>query len=168
MNKPQQQTAEIIPFKAPQSYNRQELKVQYLIGVMYEYGYGVEPNIDEAVRWYSDAATKGLPEAQNSLGFLYSLGLGVERNAETAAMWLHRAANQANHAAQTNLGILYTTGRGVDKDYKKAVELFSAAARSGNPQAQQLLAQAYDEGWYGLNCDPVQADYWGRKASCSR
>jgi len=168
MNKSVQQTAEILPFQPQQSYNRQELKVQYLIGVMYEYGYGVEPNVKEAVRWYRDAASKGLPEAQNSLGFLYSLGLGVERDAEMAAMWLHRAAAQSNNAAQTNLGILYTTGRGVEKDYKKAVELFSAAARSGNPQAQQLLAQAYDEGWYGLNCDPVQADYWGKKAACNQ
>jgi len=159
------QTAEILPFQPQQTYNRQELKVQYLIGVMYEYGYGVDPNVKEAARWYRDAASKGLPEAQNSLGFLYSLGLGVERDAEMAAMWLHRAAGQGNHAAQTNLGILYTTGRGVEKDYEKAVELFSAAARSGNPQAQQLLSQAYDEGWYGLDCDPIQSDYWGRKAA---
>jgi len=165
MTTPTQLTAEILPFQPKQIYNRQELKVQYLIGVMYEYGYGVAPDIKEAARWYRDAASKGLPEAQNSLGFLYSLGLGVERDAEMASMWLHRAANQDNHAAQTNLGILYTTGRGVEKNYEKAVELFSSAARNGNPQAQQLLSQAYNEGWYGLECDPVQSDYWGRKAA---
>ena len=165
MTESNKNTAQILPFQPSQTYNRQELKVQYLIGVMYEYGYGVDPDVKEAVRWYRDAASKGLPEAQNSLGFLYSLGLGVERDADMAAMWLHRAAAQGNSAAQTNLGILYTTGRGVEKDYKKAVDLFSAAARSGNPQAQQLLAQAYEEGWYGLPHDPVQADYWSRKAA---
>ena len=158
-------TAEILPFEPRQTYNPQELKVQYLIGVMYEYGHGVEANIKEAIRWYREAARQGLPDAQNSLGFLYLLGLGVKPDPEMAAMWLHRAAGQGHSAAQTNLGIMFTTGRGVEKDHEKAVELFSSAARKGNAQAQGLLAQAYKEGWYGLNSDPVQADYWSRKAS---
>jgi len=158
-------TAEILPFEPKQTYNPQELKVQYLIGVMYEYGHGVEPNIKEAIRWYREAARQGLPDAQNSLGFLYLLGLGVKPDPDMAAMWLHRAAGQGHSAAQTNLGIMYTTGRGVEKDHEKAVELFRNAAQKGNAQAQGLLAQAYREGWYGLPCDTVQSDYWSRKAA---
>ena len=160
-------TAEILPFEPNQTYDAQELKVQYLIGVMYEYGHGVEANIKEAVRWYREAARQGLPDAQNSLGFLYLLGLGVKPDPEMAAMWLHHAAGQGHGAAQTNLGIMYTTGRGVKKDHSKAVELFRSAAQKGNAQAQGLLAQAYKEGWYGLQSDEIQADYWNRKASTS-
>lgn len=161
----QLQSAQIIPFH-PRPRDPMQVKVEYLMGVMYEYGYGVDADIQEALRWYRAAADQGLPQAQNSLGFMYSLGLGVKRDAERAAYWLHCAAEQGHSGAQTNLAILYTSGRGVEKDEEEAVFWFRSAARSGNTQAQQLLASAYTQGWYGLPRDTLQADFWRQRATC--
>lgn len=158
------QGAQIIPFRSPRR-DPMQLKVEYLMGVMYEYGYGVESDIHEALRWYRGAAEQGLAQAQNSLGFMYSLGLGVGRDSERAAYWLHCAAEQGHSGAQTNLGILYTSGRGVERDEEEAVYWFRSAARSGNRQAQELLASAYSRGWYGLPRDPLQANFWRQRAT---
>jgi TPR repeat protein len=160
----QPQSAQIIPFRSRQR-DPMQVKVEYLMGVMYEYGYGVEADIQEALRWYRAAAKQGLPQAQNSLGFMYSLGLGVKRDAERAAYWLQRAAEQGHSGAQTNLGILYTSGRGVEKNEDEALYWFRSAARNGNIQAQELLASAYTQGWYGLPRDSLQADFWRQRAT---
>lgn len=159
------QGAQIIPFRPRRRRGLMQVKVEYLMGVMYEYGQGVEADIQEALRWYRKAAEQGLPQAQNSLGFMYSLGLGVQRDAGRAAYWLQRAAEQGHGGAQTNLGILYSSGRGVEKDEEEAVYWFHSAARNGNSQAQQLLASAYSQGWYGLPRDPSQADFWRQRAA---
>jgi TPR repeat protein len=160
----QRQSAQVLPFRA-RPRDPMQVKVEYLMGVMFEYGYGVEADIQEALRWYRGAAEQGLAPAQNSLGFMYSLGLGVKRDAERAAYWLLLAAEQGHSGAQTNLGILYTSGRGVEKDEEEAVYWFRSAARNGNTQAQQLLASAYSQGWYGLPRDRLQADFWRQRAT---
>ncbi|MDT8404546.1 tetratricopeptide repeat protein [Sulfuriflexus sp.] len=160
----QQETAQVIPFRAP-ARDPMQVKVEYLMGVMFEYGYGVEADIQEALRWYRAAAEQGLPQAQNSLGFMYSIGLGVKCDAERAAHWLQLAAEQGHSGAQTNLGILYTSGRGVEKDEEEAVYWFRTAARNGNTQAQELLAGAYSKGWYGLPRDSLQADFWRQRTT---
>lgn len=158
------QSAQIIPFRQRQN-DPMRVKVEYLMGVMYEYGHGVEADIQEALRWYRSAADQGLAQAQNSLGFMYSLGLGVKRDAGQAAHWLECAAEQGHSGAQTNLGILYASGRGVEKDEEEALYWFRSAARNGNSQAQELLASAYSKGWYGLPRDSLQADFWRQRAT---
>lgn len=160
----QVQSAQIIPFRS-RPRDPMQVKVEYLMGVMYEYGYGVEADIQEALRWYRLAADQGLSQAQNSLGFMYILGLGVKCDAERAAYWLQRAAEQGHSGAQVNLGILYTSGRGVEKDEEEALYWFRSAARNGNTQAQELLASAYSQGWYGLPRDSLRADFWRKRAT---
>lgn len=164
MSAEQAHSAKILPFR-PAKQDPMRIKVEYLMGVMYEYGYGVEADLQEALRWYRQAAEQGLPQAQNSLGFMYSLGLGVKRDSERAAHWLQCAAEQGHSGAQTNLGILYASGRGVEKDEEEALYWFRSAARNGNNQAQELLASAYSQGWYGLPRDSLQADFWRRHAA---
>ena len=40
---------------------------QYYMGCMYENGYGVPKNTEEAIKWYQKAAAQGLADAQNKL-----------------------------------------------------------------------------------------------------
>ncbi|MGD8741986.1 MAG: tetratricopeptide repeat protein [Granulosicoccaceae bacterium] len=147
------------------SSGQEEAGMQYLIGLMYEYGRGVKPNLAEAVAWYRRAATAGLAQAQNSLGFLYTLGQGVARNDEQACKWFSLAAEQGHAGAQLNLGLLYCSGRGGTMDQDSGVYWFHEAARAGSRQARELLAQAYEQGWYGLSKNAEQAAYWSDLAS---
>ena len=53
-----------------------------------------ERNIEEAVKYYSYAASQSYAPSQYALGTLYANGNGVERNILTAYAWLSLAANQ--------------------------------------------------------------------------
>ena len=44
---------------------------QYNLGSVYETGFGVEADPDEAVRWYKEAAAQGHQLAQLKLGIMY-------------------------------------------------------------------------------------------------
>jgi TPR repeat protein len=145
-----------------------QMHAEYLIGNMYEHGYGVTVNQEEAARWYRYAAEHGFAEAQNALGFLYLNGRGVEKNDETAVKWFHRAAQQGHAAAQTNLGVMYANGRGVARNEAAAVKWFWEAASWGNAEAQEFLGMAYQEGWYGVPRDAEQAEFWLSKSRASR
>ena len=61
---------------------------------MYEQGRGVKKNFKTAVKWYRQAAEKGLPLAQNMLANLYRRGKGVRRNDKEALKWYRKAATQ--------------------------------------------------------------------------
>ena len=60
---------------------------QYMLGVCYEWGLGVEQNYEEALKWYRLAAEQGLPEAETGVGFCYYAGHGVKQDYAEAAKY---------------------------------------------------------------------------------
>ena len=70
---------------------------QYNIGVLYEYGLGVERVFSRAVRWYVRAAENGNADAQDKVGDLYAQGFWGEEYVSEAAIW-HRLAAEQRHA----------------------------------------------------------------------
>ncbi|MFU2419170.1 MAG: tetratricopeptide repeat protein [Bacteroidota bacterium] len=50
------------------------------LGLMYDYGSGVEVSNEKAVEWYLKAEEQGLADAQNNLGVMYKNGRGVEQS----------------------------------------------------------------------------------------
>lgn len=68
-------------------------RAQNNLGVLYENGRGVRPDINEALRWYRLAAQQNYGGAQNNLGLIYALGRGVPRDPVLAYMWLDFAAS---------------------------------------------------------------------------
>ncbi len=73
---------------------------------MYYRGEGVMQEYQEAVRWYSKAAEKGLAKAQYNLGLMYFKGHGVSKNYVKAYMWLYLAAAQRFQDAAMNRDFL--------------------------------------------------------------
>ena len=57
---------------------------QYLLGVLYENGEGVNRDTATAAGWYQRASDQDHGEAQLNLGVLYENGEGVEQSAELA------------------------------------------------------------------------------------
>jgi uncharacterized protein len=94
---------------------------QYNLGLMYEQGYGVTPDIGKAAGWFEKAAANGEAKAQYRLGSQYYHGQGVPRDLEQAAAWYKKAAEQGNTPAQAALGNMYLSGEGVPRDNTKAV-----------------------------------------------
>lgn len=125
-------------------------EAQFVLGLMYANGQGVEQNYYLAGKMYRLAATQGHSGAQTNLGSLYEECYGTGPcNAEQAANWYRRAAEQDNVIAQYNLGVLYATGKGVAKDPWTAKVLFRQASEAGYTPAQYNLAVSYENGLGG-------------------
>ena len=113
-------------------------RAQYLMGVMYAHGKGVERDNFEAARWYEKAARNGETRAAFNLGFMLLNGVGETNQSDpaAAAKWLSVAAQAGNLTAQYLLGEMYLTGRGVPRDLEAALTWTLRAALRGHARAQ--------------------------------
>jgi len=89
---------------------------QFNLGLMYEYGIGVDKDETEAMAWYQKSAEQGNSNAQYNLAVLYENGRGSAVNFEQANQWYRKAAEQGDALAVGNLGMLYLRGQGVAED----------------------------------------------------
>ena len=134
------------------------------LGTMYEYGEGIEKDLERAVGWHRRAAEQGYAPAQYDLGAIYFFGQGVERDRERAIRWLQPAAEQGFAAAQWNLGVAYSRGLGVSRDATKGVSWFKKAADQGHADAQYRLGRLHIEG-HVVALDPATAFRLFRQAA---
>ncbi len=133
---------------------------QYVVGLMYAEGQGVEQNFYEAGKMYRRAGEQDHAGAQVNLGSLFEncYGNGPCNSAE-AAQWYRRAADQGNALGQFNLALMYALGEGVVESEWRARTLFRQAAEQGYTAAQYNLAVAYERG-LGGPVDHVAAYAW--------
>lgn len=119
---------------------RDNRDAEFMMGVMYENGYGVGKNDATAAGWYLKAAEAGLASAQYNLGVYYQVGRGVRKSAAEAVRWFSLAARQGHAAAQNNLATYYLTGEGIDKDPVEAWKWYDLAAKGldGEPKKRVL------------------------------
>ena len=132
---------------------------QTQIGWMYELGFGVPKDTNEAVKWYRLGAAKGNLEAQRLLGFVYGTGRGVPKDDKEALKWFRLAAAQGDATAQNKLGELYTKGGDVPSDFVEAVKWFRLAAGQGHEGAQNNLGLMYQRG-QGVPQDYILSFMW--------
>lgn len=72
-------------------------EAQYVLGIMYRAGRGVNQDFNEARKWYLLAAEEGHPIAPFYLGWIYARGKGVPKDVIKGYMWLNIAiANTAD------------------------------------------------------------------------
>jgi len=154
---------------------------QWHLGMLYEYGNGVEKSLSTATTWYRKAAEKGHADAQCDLGFLYEYGNGVGKSLSTAATWYRKAALQGTSCASYLLAWLYEDGgEGWERNLNEAKEWFRKAVDQGDEDAQGRLEDvdrkdadgSYDyetgsnyETGDGVEKDVAEAALWYRKAA---
>ena len=133
---------------------------QYVLGLMYAGGHGVDQSFYNAGRMYRHAGEQGHVGAQVNLGSLleHCRGIGSCKR-EDAAAWYRRAADQGDAIAQYNLGVMYGIGSGVEKNEWEAKTLFRRSAEQGYAPAQFNLAVTYERGMGGP-MDRVAAYAW--------
>ncbi len=135
-----------------------------------EDGRGTERNLDEALRWYRQAARDGDPAAKAALARLlpaddpdrlthmrsaaeagtadgqYQLGLhlavkGPTPNLGESFEWLSRAASQGHVGAMLAVASQLIEGKGVRADRAAALRWLERAAKSADPVANYLLGR---------------------------
>lgn len=111
---------------------------QYMIGVFYRDGIGVEQNNKEAAYWFRKAGRNGHAYAQCGIAKMFAEGQGVLQDWRIAAEWYWRAAEQGIAEAQYELASMYRDGIGMEKDLEKARKWYAKAA-------EQSYSDAYEQ-----------------------
>lgn len=118
---------------------RGDVKAQFLLGIRYEYGRGVDQDSKKAVEWWRKAAKQGHTEAQYQLAH--------KTKGKEAFKWMLKAAKGGHTEAQYELAERYYVGEGVDKDVRQAAKWYSRAAEKKHADAQFSLGLiSCDEG----------------------
>jgi len=111
------------------------------LGVIYENGKGVPPDLNQAVKWYRLAAAQGYAGAQYNLGLIYAIGRGgAARDPLRAYMWFSLAASSLSG----DVGSLVTQTR----------DVFATALTAQQIAAATEMAGACRESGY-KNCEPA-------------
>jgi TPR repeat protein len=99
-----------------------------------------------ALKFFQEAADKGVADAQFYTGLMHAEGQGVAQSYAEAVKWYEKAAAQNQPDALFALAKLYVIGSGVAPDSAKAIELYERAEEAYPPSelreqvAEQRLA----------------------------
>ncbi|MBS7827784.1 SEL1-like repeat protein [Wohlfahrtiimonas chitiniclastica] len=131
----------------------------YGLAYMYEVGLGVPVDLNQALKYYQNAADENFPLAYERLGNLYLQENDRTRISE-ALLLFQRAANEDMPSAQYKLGYLYEEGLGTKQDYETAQFWYQKAANNQFPLAEVALGRLYEHG-FGVEKDNRRAyDYY--------
>jgi TPR repeat protein len=145
--------------------NKGDAVAQYLIGVLFENGFGVPRDYVQAVAWFRKAAAGGDTNSKTTLGLLYANGgFGVRQEGNEALSWHRKAAEHGEVMAPYFIGSMYFTGQGVSQDYSEAAKWYRKAAEQGQAASQYQLGQIYEYG-IGVMQNYPEAAKWYRKAA---
>jgi len=117
------------------------IDAQSELGLLYQYGKGVQKDYEKAFKWLTKAAEAGNAKAQSALGHLYD-NPGDYKNLSLAAKWYRRAADQGKPQAQYYLGWNYSIGRGIKKDTLQALKWLKLAAISSDEYVSRNALKA--------------------------
>jgi TPR repeat protein len=127
-----------------------------LLGKIYFFGNGVEPDYDKSFQWRLEAANQGYPDAQYYLGGMYLFGYGTPKDIEKAIYWLSKAADNHHLLSELLLGQVLEDKRFADhNDLCIAVKLYQSGTDLGDPFAYFLLNRVLFNG-KELNCGENQ------------
>ena len=161
---PDRGAADAIPFYAIAAEAGVAEAQLALGGLLTDGAPGLEPDHDEAARWYRMAAAGGSTDAAFELGWAFENGLGVPRDPITAARWYGKAIDAGNTNALNNLGYLYANGTGVPRDENRAVALYRQAAELGVTAAMSNYGWMLENG-IGTAQNVPEAVQWYNRAA---
>lgn len=119
----------------------------YMVARAYAIGESdIEPDQEEAFRWYAKAAELGHVTANFVMGREYLAGENLGLDFDKAYQHLKYAADNGMEFAIASIGELYMEGKGVEKDPAEGFRWYVKAAESENPVCFAELGECYEEG----------------------
>ena len=109
------------------------------LGLYAEYGYGREPNPEEAIAYYEEGIALHDAECATNLGVMYSDGVGIPKDYEKGFSYYMKGLKLGDSLAYADVGYCYETGQGVPKDLEKAREYYEKGAALGDEQSKKNL-----------------------------
>ena len=117
-----------------------------VVGLLYNWGDGVEKDLEESRRWYLKSAKLGNIQCLNSMGQAYLNGRGVPKDVARGIEFLEAAGCRGDDDAQEDLGWLYYQGEKVAQNFEKAFYWFQKAAALGSGYAMEKVSRMYRDG----------------------
>jgi TPR repeat protein len=140
-----------------------DTEAQYLLGLQYQAGDGIEKNPAEAAKWLRQAATQGHVGAQGALGALQAASGNADEVTE-AAKWLQAASEEGRTEAMVALAALHQREGSAVYDQAEALRRYAQAADAGHAGAARTLAEMHVQG-RGVARDLAQGLQWYRRAA---
>ena len=109
-----------------------DAEAEHRLGYCYQFGNGVELNLDTALAWFEKAAAKGHADGQFGIGVVNY----TKERYEEAVTWFTKAADQGIADAELRLGHCYQLGNGVELNLDTAMEWYEKAAAKGHVNGQ--------------------------------
>lgn len=134
------------------------------LGICYEFGFGVDENETEAIKYYTLAAEKENTASMYRLGLCYKYGIGTAENLSESYNWFVKAAENEHFNAQYEVAMMLLDGKGVAQDEERAVQMLMKIAEEDHDSAQFELGNCYLTG-RGVQEDDVQAMVWYQRAA---
>jgi uncharacterized protein len=123
---------------------------------VYLQGIGVEKDLDEARKWFGEAAEEGSAKAMLQMAQSWRKPWADNPDAEQALHWLERAHAAGAQDALAFAGFMTEAGEFGEPDLTAARARFAAAAEAGSALGQAKLAHMLLNG-DGGNTDPARA-----------
>lgn len=137
-------------------------EAQYVVGILYENGFGVAKDTGIAEGWFVKSAQNGFAAGQYELSLL--LQSKSEENLTEAVEWLRKSALQGFPPAQHLYSLYCESGIGMASDPTEALRVCLLAANRGYCPAARRAASMLEQG-IGAAVDLEQAFGWYRRAA---
>ena len=93
---------------------------EYILGMIYWNGLGVEKNTQKGYELIRRAADHGISNAQYDIAMMYEFGLYLKKDVNKSISWLEKAMAAENKDAAFILAMKYYDGIGVERNVEKA------------------------------------------------
>ena len=120
-------------------------EAEYKVGEMYETGFGVKKDMNQAKNWITKSATQGHETAGFKLLYWDVEKNGVTKTNRTDVELLKAKANKGNPQAQFYLGKMHAHGIGMKKSSDKAIAWLNKAALVGVLAAERELTAVRED-----------------------
>jgi uncharacterized protein len=134
-------------------------EAQWVLGIMYRWGYGILKDYSEAFKWFEKSGNQGNAKASAQLAEMYFWGSmhglnnhkmfsdeykrARKKNNKLAYQWMKKAAEQGNIIAMYRVGLIYARGAIVRQNKSKAKEWFNLAYSQAPADLKQNSRAVY-------------------------
>ena len=143
---------------------RDDSDAQFLLGMAFLNGWGLEVDEGAGVSWLKRAADRRNPMAMTELGYMQWMGsYGEAADEAKGVSWFRQAVKRGDVIAYYRLAQCYELGAGVPRDDGEALRLYIEAAERGDPDAADKAGAFYLNG-RGAAKNEDAARRWFRRA----
>jgi len=139
-----------------------------MLGYCHSKGLGGPRDLEAALKYFMQAASRNDPTAQYNVGFAFYDGRGCKQNFANAWRWFSLAAGNGSVDARYYLGECCELGRGTERNLAEALRNYEIAAESGDEPSVARCAELCYYGGAGVSEHAKALRYLKQLAALNR